>query len=55
MTAEIIDLSRERRRRWHDQLARMRELGEVAIFGAVGEQDATILPFPDITQQEGTL
>lgn len=44
--ARIIDLDTERRSRWHDKIRRMRELGDVAIFGAVGEQDAIVLPFP---------
>ena len=45
--AEIIDLARERRLRWERKLRAMREVGEVAVFGAVGEQNATIIHFPE--------
>lgn len=44
--ARIIDLDTERRSRWHDKIRRMRELGDVAIFGTIGEHDAVVLPFP---------
>ena len=48
MTAEIINLDIERRKRWIEKLERARELGEVAIFGAIGEHDAQVIYLPTV-------
>jgi len=50
VTGEIIDMHAERQKRWHEKIRRMRELGETAIFGHIGEQNATILQFPEIIE-----
>lgn len=46
MTGEIIDLGAKRREKFHEKLREMRELGGVAVFGAIGEQNATIIYLP---------
>ena len=43
---ELIDMAEARREQWLRKLQQMRELGGVAVFGAVGEQDAEVIPFP---------
>lgn len=42
---EIIDLNAARKERWLNKIHRMRELGEVAVFGVIGEIEAQIIPF----------
>jgi hypothetical protein len=44
---EVIDLDQARREAWVRKLHEMRELGSVAVFGAIGEQDAVVLQFPE--------
>ena len=44
--SELIDLDQARREHWHEKIRRMRELGEVAVFGSIGEQNAVVIPFP---------
>lgn len=52
MSGELIDLDQARRERWVAKINRMRQLGEVGIFGAIGEQNAQILQFPAILETE---
>lgn len=54
MEGQPIDLDAERRKRWHAKIRRMRELGETAIFGHIGEQNARILQFPAIIESDVT-
>lgn len=52
---EVIDLDQARREAWVRKVREMRELGSVAVFGAIGEQDAVVLQFPapDQTPPQG--
>ena len=50
---ELIDLDQARRERWNEKIRRMRELGEVAVFGSIGEQNAVVIPFPRREAPEG--
>ena len=46
---ELINLDDERRRRWADRIRRMRtEMGGVAVFGVIGEQNAQIIYLPSV-------
>lgn len=46
---ELINLDDERRRRWADRIRRLRtEMGGVAVFGSVGEQNAEIIYLPSV-------
>lgn len=55
---ELVDLESKRKERWIRTIEHMREIGGVAVFGTVGEVDATILPFrrrhetPEETEQQ---
>lgn len=42
---ELIDLEAERKKSWIRKIEYMRSIGGVAVFGAIGEQNAVILPF----------
>ena len=50
---EIIDLDRERRLRWHRKLKAMRDIGEIAVFGSIGEQNAEIIYLPERRDIDG--
>lgn len=42
---ELINLDTRRKEKWIRTIEQHREMGTVAVFGNIGEVDATILPF----------
>lgn len=42
---ELIDLESKRKEQWIRTIEQHREMGTVAVFGAIGEVDASIIPF----------
>jgi hypothetical protein len=45
---ELIDLDAAREARWRRILEEHMAMGRAAIFGVVGETEATIIQFPDV-------
>ena len=49
----VIYIDEFRRERWLLKLHLARETGEIAVFGSLHDQDATVIPFPDRSEPEG--
>lgn len=49
---EIINLDEKRKERWIRILEEARSMGKAAIFGVVGETEATIIEFPAVDKSE---